>query len=341
MIEAVVIGRVGVDLTPPEPRVSLGEAASFVRAVGGFAGNIGTGLARLGVATAVVSAVGDDGNGTYVRAFLAGEGIDVRPIAVRAGSLTQVAFFEVWPPEHFPTTFYRFAPAPEALLTVDELPVDLLERAPVVVVSGTLLAEEPARSTALRVLADRRAARDRRAASHTIFDLDWRPTLWPDPDQAPELIGRAARLSDILIGSDAEFDAAGLSPEVGTGREGQHSGGGVHPRPSLASPLEGPELIVLKHGGEGVSLITLEGRRSVPGIPVEVVCGIGAGDALTAAFGAGLLRGLDPLSAVERGNAAGAIVATRLMCSTAMPTPVEIDDLLAGRRAPTPQEVHP
>ena len=62
---------------------------------------------------------------------------------------------------------------------------------------------------------------------------------------------------------------------------------------------------------------------------VDVLCGIGAGDALTAAFAAGLLRGIDPTVAVERGNAAGAIVATRLMCSTAMPTPAEIDELLA------------
>jgi 5-dehydro-2-deoxygluconokinase len=323
MIEAVVIGRVGVDLTPPEPRTSLGEADSFVRAVGGFAGNIGTGLARLGIATAVVSAVGDDGHGAYVRAFLAGEGIDVGPVAIRPGSLTQVAFFEVWPPERFPTTFYRLAPAPETLLTFEELPADLLERAPVVVVSGTLLAAEPARSTALRVLADRRASRHRRPVSHTIFDLDWRPTLWPDPAEAPALIERAARLSDVLIGSDAEFDAAGLRPEVAArGADG------------------GPALIVLKHGRDGVSLITREGRRKMPGIPVEVVCGIGAGDALTSAFAAGLLRGIDPFAAVERGNAAGAIVATRLMCSTAMPTSVEIDQLLA-RRAPAPQDVNP
>lgn len=322
MIEAVVIGRVGVDLTPAEPRTSLGDADSFVRAVGGFAGNIGTALARLGIATAVVSAVGDDGHGTYVRTFLDGEGIDVGPVAIRPGSLTQIAFFEVWPPDHFPTSFYRFAPAPETLLTVEELPADVLERAPLVVVSGTLLAEEPARSTALRVLEDRRTSRQGRPAAHTILDLDWRPTLWPDPKQAPALIGRAARLSDILIGSDAEFEAAHLRPEVA---------GGSDQRPSL---------IVLKHGGEGVSLVTREGRRTLPGIPVEVLCGIGAGDALTAAFAAGLLRGLDPLAAVQRGNAAGAIVATRLMCSTAMPTPGEIDALLA-RSVRTPPEARP
>jgi 5-dehydro-2-deoxygluconokinase len=309
MIEALVIGRVGVDFTPAAPRTTLAAADTFIRAVGGFAGNIGTGLARLGVRTALVSAVGDDGHGDHVRTFLAGEGVDVGPIVARPGSRTQVAFFEVWPPEHFPVTFYRPAPAPETGLAVADLPTDLLEQAPLVIVSGALLASEPARSTVLRVLEDRRASRHRRPASVTILDLDWRPTMWDDQGEAPALIGRAAPLCDVLIGSDGEFAAARLSPEI------------------VRDP--GPGLIVLKHGPDGVTLVTGAGRRSVPGIPVEVLCGIGAGDALTAAVAAGLLRGIDPAVAVERGNAAGAIVATRLMCSTAMPTPAEIDELLA------------
>ena len=120
----------------------------------------------------------------------------------------------------------------------------------------------------------------------------------------------------MVIGSDGEFAATGLRPEI--------------------APDSEPGLIVLKHGPDGVTLMSDVGTRSVPGIPVEVLCGIGAGDALTAAFAAGLLRGVDPVVAVERGNAAGAIVARRLMCSTAMPTPAEIDELLA-RAAVGPQ----
>jgi 5-dehydro-2-deoxygluconokinase len=372
MIEALVIGRVGVDLTPAMPRTTLAEADSFVRAVGGFAGNIATGLARLGIGTAVISAVGADGHGDHVRTFLAGEGIDVGPILTRSGSLTQVAFFEVWPPEHFPVTFYRPAPPAEMQLRVAELPTELLERTPLVIVSGTLLAGEPARSTVFGILEDRRAARRGPPVLTTILDLDWRPTLWGEPAEARALVERAAGLSDILIGSDDEFDAVGLRPEVPLATEGRPSRGGAtpdlrsgvqwvtpdlrsgvqrvtpdlrsgvqraHPRPSLGSPL-GPAIVVLKHGRHGVTLITGDGRDSHPGIAVEVLCGIGAGDALTAAFAAGLLRGLDPSAAVERGNAAGAIVATRLMCSTAMPTPAEIDELLARLEA-GPQEVLP
>ena len=313
MIEALVIGRVGVDFTPAAPRTTLAAAESFVRAVGGLAGNIGTGLARLGISTAVVSAVGEDGHGDHVRQALAGEGIDVGSVATQAGSRTQVAFFEAWPPDRFPVTFYRPAPAPDTRLAVADLPLDLLEQAPMVIVSGALLAAEPARSTVFAALDRRAATRDRRSSSWTVLDLDWRPTLWDDPDAYPALIARAAGLSDVLIGSDAEFEAAGLLPTdaVAAGRS-----------------------VVLKHGPDGASLLAPGDRRTVPGIEVDVVCGLGAGDALTAAFAAGLLRGLDPLAAVERGNAAGAIVASRLTCSTAMPTPDEIDALLARQVAP-------
>ena len=94
----------------------------------------------------------------------------------------------------------------------------------------------------------------------------------------------------------------------------------------------GPRLTVLKHGPAGASVLMDGERRTVPGIPIEVTCGLGAGDALTAAVAAGLLRGLSPEVALERGNAAGAIVASRLMCSSAMPTSGEIEVLL-GRRS--------
>jgi 5-dehydro-2-deoxygluconokinase len=311
VIDAFVIGRIGVDLTPEAPRSSLADATRFVRAVGGFAGNIGIGLARLGVSTAAISSVGDDGHGDHVRQALATEGIDVAALLTRLGSRTQVAFFEAWPPEHFPVTFYRPDPPPDTQLEMADVPLAALEIAPVAIFSGALLAAEPARSTTLEMLKARSAAGPRRGTSWTILDLDWRPTLWADPGAYPALIEEAARLSDVLVGSDAEFAAAGLQPGE--------------------AMAEGPGMTVLKHGPEGVSLLADGARHSLPGIAVEVVCGLGAGDALTAAFAAGLLAGLDPLIALERGNAAGAIVASRLMCSAAMPVPDEIDEILASQ----------
>ena len=197
MIEAIVIGRVGVDLTPATPRTGLAAANSFVRSVGGFAGNIATGLARLGVRTAVVSAVGADGHGDHVRSFLAAEGVDVGTIVTMPGARTQVAFVEVWPPDRFPVTFYRVPPAAETRLTADDVPAGLPATAPLLIVSAALLAEEPARSTTLRILAQRRSSRESRPVSITILDLDWRPTLWPDPGQAPALTALAAADSDV------------------------------------------------------------------------------------------------------------------------------------------------
>ena len=326
MIEAFVVGRVGVDLTPPQPRVSLAGAQSFARAVGGFAGNISTGLARLGIDTAVVSAVGDDGHGDHVRDALAAEGIDVSAIATRPGRRTQLAFFEVWPPDRFPVTFHRSAAAPETTLVAGDLPPSL-DDAPVVIVSGALLAEDPTRTTVLDALRRRATTRPRRSASWTILELDWRPTLWPDPADSPALVRAAAALSDVVIGGDAEFAAAGLRPdEVVAEPEGGDGRG------RAAGAATTGRMVVLKHGPEGVSLLSAAGRRSLAGIPVDVLCGLGSGDAMTAAFAAGLLRGLTPEAALERGNAAGAIVATRLFCSAAMPTHAEIDGLLARSR---------
>jgi 5-dehydro-2-deoxygluconokinase len=309
--EALVVGRVGVDLTPDGPRTTLAAAEGFIRAVGGFAGNIGTGLARLGVPTAVVSAVGDDGHGEHVRASLAGEGIDVSLVRSMPAARTQVAFFEAWPPDRFPVTFYRPAPAPETLLSGTDLPDEPFAATPLVIVSGALLAVDPVRSAVLDAIDRRAASAGARPRSWTVLDLDWRPSLWPDPAGYPGQIARALAGSDVVIGSDEEFAAAELVPEGAVAADGGRS-----------------RLVVVKHGPAGVSLLTGTGRRRLAGIAVEVVCGLGAGDALTAAFGAGLLAGLEPLAALERGNAAGAIVASRLLCSSAMPTAAEIEAMI-------------
>lgn len=320
MTAALVVGRVGVDLTPARPRTSLAAAEGFVRAVGGFAGNIGTGLARLGVATGVVSAVGDDGHGDHVRVALAGEGIDVSLVRTMAGARTQVAFFEAWPPDRFPVTFYRPTPAPETLLTSTGLPDGPFATVPLVIVSGALLAVDPVRTAVVDAIGRRGASAAARPRSWTVLDLDWRPALWADPAEYAGLIARALAGSDVVIGSDEEFAAARLAPQ-----DALEAGGGRS------------RLVVVKHGPDGASLLTRTDRRRLPGIAVEVMCGLGAGDALTAAFGAGLVAGMQPLAALERGNAAGAIVASRLMCSSAMPTAAEIEAMI-GPSAAGPRE---
>ena len=305
-VDAYVVGRLSADLYPLQISTPLEEVQTFERFVGGFAGNVGTGLARLGVKTAVVSAVGDDGHGRFIRRFLSDEGVDVRWIGTHPTLRTALAFCEAWPPDHFPLLFYRDPTCPDWEVRLDDVPLDELTEAPLVYVTGTGLSRGPSRAMVLGIL-ERRIGR-----SFTIFDLDWRPSLWGDRAEEYRALARiGVRMADIVIGGDGEFQAAGLTP-------------------SEALQL-GARVAVAKHGPDGVSAHTLDGgEQRVPGLSVPVVNGLGAGDAFGAAFGAGLLAGLPLTEAIRRGNAAGAIVATRLSCSTAMPRVEEVDALLDG-----------
>lgn len=314
-VQAFVIGRVGADLYPLQLNAPLEEVRTFERFVGGFAGNVATGLARLGVRAAIVSAVGDDGHGRYVRNFLDDEGVDTTWLGTHPTLRTALAFCEAWPPDHFPITFYRTPTCPDWEIRPDDLPLAALAEAPLVYVTGTGLAREPSRGTTLAALQARsgrpegvpRTASD---TSTTILDLDWRPGLWEDPSAYAPLIREAAAMADTLIGGAAEFEAAGLDP-----------------RDALAL---GPRLSIVKNGAAGATVVAEEVARDIPGLSVPVTNGLGAGDAFAAAYGAAILAGLHPEDAARRGNAAGAIVATRLSCSAAMPTPDELDRLLTG-----------
>src|SRR5256886_13360319 len=107
------MGRVGVDLYPNQLETPLSEVRTYTRFVGGFAGNVATGLARLGVRTAIVSAVGDDGHRRYIRRFLSDEGIDVRWLGTHPTLKTALALCEAWPPDHFHLTFFREPTCPD------------------------------------------------------------------------------------------------------------------------------------------------------------------------------------------------------------------------------------
>lgn len=289
------MGRVGVDLYPDELRTPLRSVRTFTRFVGGFAGNVATGLARLGVDVAIVSRVGDDGHGEFVRDFLAGEGVDVRYLAVDPYWPTPPTFCEVWPPDHFPLTFYRRPTAPDWQLAPEDFDGDDVSASALLYATGTGLAQSPSRETTLAALEAHRGT--------AIFDLDWRPTLWEDGAAFSSLAARAAAGADVVVGNEEELEAAALS--------------------------ERPDRLVLKRGERGATLFEEGAETDVPGFPVEVVNGLGAGDAFAAALGEGLLRGRPLVEAVRRGAVAGALVAAQLACSEAMPRLEELEEALA------------
>jgi 5-dehydro-2-deoxygluconokinase len=290
VIEAVVVGRVGIDLYPNELRTSLREVRTYTRYVGGFAGNVATGLARLGIRTAIVSRVGDDGHGQFVRDFLEAEGIDTRFLGVDERWLTPPTFCEIWPPDDFPITFYRRPTAPDWQIVPADVDLEATAEAPVLFATGTGLAQSPSRETTLALLAAHRGT--------TVFDLDWRPTLWDDATAFRPAVHEACGFADVVVGNIDEVSAAG----------------GVDELLTLAPAL------VLKRGGAGAALYADGDIVDVPGIPVEVVNGLGAGDAFAAALGYAIVRGLGLREGIRLGNAAGAHVAQRVACSEAMPT---------------------
>lgn len=288
------MGRVGIDLYPNELETPLRAARTFTRYVGGFAGNVATGLARLGVRCAIVSRVGNEGHGEFVRDFLEREGVDTRFLAVDPYWQTPPTFCEVWPPDRFPLTFYRKPTAPDWQVSPDDFDADEVTAAPLLYATGTGLAQSPSRETTLAAL--------RAHGGLTIFDLDWRPSLWEDPGEYPALARSAAAASDVVVGNEEEVGAASLPDR--------------------------PPRLVLKRGGEGSRVYDGDEVTDVPVHPVDVLNGLGAGDAFAAALGHALLRGLSLVEGVRRGSVAGALVAAQLACSEAMPTLAELEAAL-------------
>ena len=303
MTEIVVMGRLSADIYPTELRTPLRDQRNFTRYVGGFAGNVCTGLARLQVATAIVSKVGNDGHGEFIRDFLSREGVDVRWLGIDHSLNTPVVFCEIWPPDRFPLLFYRTPTCPDWELTTDDFDLNAVADVSVLLVSGTGLAR-----------ANSRAAHEAALQRHrhtAIFDLDYRPSFWSTPAAYQEAVQGVLPLADIVVGNEDEVRAAT---------------GATDPREGIKTlRAVGPRILVLKRGGEGAVLFDNERVLAVPPVKMDVVNGLGAGDAFLAALAHGVLRGLDLDIAVRRANWAGAFVATQIPCSEAMPFLKDLD----------------
>src|SRR5438445_6213251 len=194
------MGRVGIDLYPNQLETPLSEVRTYTRYVGGFAGNVVTGLARLGVRVAIVSRVGAEGHGDFVRAWLAGEGVDVRFLRTDPYWQTPPTFCEVWPPDRFPITFYRKPTAPDWQLSPSDFDPEAIASARLLYATGTGLAQSPSRETTLAAMRAHRGT--------TIFDLDRRASLWGEPVEFPALAAEAAAAADIVIGNEEEVEAS-------------------------------------------------------------------------------------------------------------------------------------
>lgn len=314
-LDLLTVGRVGVDLYP-EQQGPLKDVRTFAKFLGGTATNVAVGAARLGRRTAVLTKVGPDGFGDYVRQALGDFGVDASYVGTAPGLLTPVVFCELDPPEDPPLLFYRLPVAPDLTLTKTDVPWDVVREVPVLWVTGTGVSAEPARSTQLQML-ERRGRPEPGSQRWTCLDLDWRPMFWASPEEARAEYDTMLDSANVVVGNRAEVEVA-----VGT----------AEPREAARRLIDrGVQLALVKMGGEGVLVATPDEDQVVPPHPVQVVCGLGAGDAFGGALVHGLLAGWAPARIAEYANAAGAVVASRLACADAMPTVAELDAIVASR----------
>lgn len=310
--DLLAMGRVGVDLYPARSGVPLEDVETFERSLGGTATNVAVACARLGRRVSLLTRVGDDPFGRYVVSALERFGVDTTHIGVDRDLRTPLAFCEMHPPDDFPLLFYREPKAPDMNLTTEDLSLREIGRARILWTIGSALAEEPSRSATLAAIGSRPAG------GITIHDLDYRPAFWESPRQAGQRQGHALSGATVAVGNRSEV-------EVVVGR------GPAEKQAQTLMDRFGLELVVLKLGPRGVLAMSDDGTSvAVPPIPVEVVNGLGAGDAFGGALCHGLLSGWDLRRVIEYANAAGALVAARLKCADDMPRDEEIEAMLGS-----------
>ncbi|MEU8627862.1 5-dehydro-2-deoxygluconokinase [Streptomyces sp. NPDC048669] len=361
--DVITMGRIGVDLYPLQTGLPLARVDAFGKFLGGSPTNVAVAAARLGRRAAVVTRTGQDAFGEYLHQQLREFGVDDRWVTAVEEYPTPVTFCEIFPPDDFPLYFYRQPKAPDLEIHASELDLEAIGSARVFWMTGTGLCAEPSCSATLAAL------RARNRSGITVFDLDWRPMFWEaPPDTAMDIPPDTATDTPPDTATDTPPDTATNAPPdtpphtppahtppaptpphpvasaryrealahatvaVGNLDECAIATGEREPYAAARALLAaGVELAVVKQGPGGVLAVHRDGTvADVPPLPVEVVNGLGAGDAFGGALCHGLLAGWETDRIMRYANAAGAIVASRLACSSAMPFPYEVEAALAA-----------
>ncbi len=311
----LVIGRVGMDLTPTPSGTRTRDAREMMVSMGGSSANIAAGLVKLGCEAALLTCVSDDAVGWYCEGQLDAYGIDRRHLRrIRGEERTSLAIVEARVEDH-QSVIYRNNAA-DFQMTVEDVEAVDYTRFDAVITTGTVFAAEPSRAAAFRAFDLARAA-----GLPVIFDVDYRPYSWPSARVASDVLSRAGALADIIVGNDEEFGfmAGGIDK------------GFAHARALAASAA----LVVYKMGPEGA--VTFAGREELrSGIyPVQALKPTGAGDSFMAGLISSLAEGRPLREAVLRGSACASIVVARPGCAPAMPDTAALEAFLDTHPGPT------
>lgn len=307
LTDVCTIGRCGVDLYPLEMNTRLEDVTRFGKFLGGSATNVAVAVARLGHTACTLTGVGDDPFGRFVRAEMTRLGVDASHVVVNPRFNTPVTFCEVFPPDHFPLFFYRQPTTPDLEISVDDLP-DEVATARILWLTLSGFSVEPSRS------AHHEALRRRSPGGLTVLDLDHRPRFWGSEQEASYQVAAALEHVDVAIGNLDEC-------RIAVGKD--------DPDEAARALLDrGVRLAIVKQGLMGTLARTVDERVHVPATNVRIRNGLGAGDGFGGAVCHGLLNGWSLAHTIAFASAAGAIVASRLECSTAMPRADEVERLM-------------
>ncbi len=322
-LDLVCMGRTSVDLYGEQVGSRLEDVQSFRKYIGGSATNVAVGTARLGVRTAMLTRVGEEHTGRFVRRTLADAGVDVSQVRFDPERLTPLVLLAVREVEGFPRIFV-YRDSADMAVSEEDVDPEFIASSQALLVTGTHFSQPVTRAASLKAM---RAARE--SGTRVVFDLDYRPVFWgvATHGQGEAMFVESGEVTKIYRSVLPHCDLV-----VGTEEEIRIAGGAVDTRRALRSIRElSKAMIVLKIGALGATVFDgeipddLDEGVRVPGFPVEVFNSVGAGDAFLSGFLRGWLRGESPQRCLTLGNACGAIVVSRHGCSPAMPTSEELE----------------
>ena len=311
-MEITILGRIGYDLYSEEPHVPLPQVRRFSRYLGGSSANMAVGLSRLGAKVGMVACLGTDALSEYLIDFLKAEKVDTSHVKQEKGYLASLCLTEISPPDRFPQVFYRRDPA-DTMLRVDIADVDYIAGGRIFITNGTSLCASPSRESTYRAL-----ERAKEAGCRVVLDVDYRAMSWESAEEAGLAVRLALPFVDVLIGNQPELMLV--------------AGAGELDAATAKLRKAGVPMLVSKLGEQGTRVWWGDGSVFLPPYSVPVVSTIGAGDGFASGFLYGLLRGMPVEECLHYGNAAAALVVSRLSCSEAMPTLVEVEQIIREQR---------
>lgn len=315
--ELITMGRSSIDLYSNDVGKPFTEIRSFAAYVGGSPTNIAVGAQRLGVKTALLTAVGKDPVGEFILNFLDNEGVETKYIPVKPAARSSAVILGIEPPDKFPLVYYR-ENAADIQLTIDDVLAAPVRSCRVFEFAGTNLSKDPSRSATIFAV-----EQAREGGATIIMDLDFRADQWFDPRAFGIIVRAILPRVDAVIGTEEEILAAMLTDPARL-----HISDSQISAPEITGNLDeaiesllflGPQALVVKRGAKGATVFLKEGNSiNAPGFPVEVYNVLGAGDAFASGFIYGYLKDWDWYKSARMGNACGAIVVTRHGCANFM-----------------------